>query len=52
MRRGAGLSGPAGGASTIGDSLDEFIGTWRDEDERQLLDSIDPLEQIDESLWE
>ncbi len=51
MRRGAGLSGRAGGASTVGESLDDFIGSWALSDEKELLDSIDVLEQVDESLW-
>lgn len=50
MRRGAGLE-PVPRPATIGCALDEFIGRWSREDERQFLSSIAVLEAVDESLW-
>ena len=51
LRRGAGLTGRPGGAATVGESLDDFIGSWGADDEKRLLESIDVLEQVDGSLW-
>lgn len=56
MRRGAGLAGAAGTAVTgtaghVGHALDSFIGVWSKEQERELLDAIGPLDQIDGELW-
>jgi len=51
MRRGAGLSENREPANTVGTSLDGFIGIWSAEDEAELLQAIEPLEQIDPELW-
>ncbi len=51
MRRGAGLDSPAARLDVIGDGLDEFIGVWSKDEEREFLDSIQIFEQIDESFW-
>ena len=51
MRRGAGLGEPAGPASSVGTALDSFIGVWSEEQEAELLEAIEPLEQIDPDLW-
>ena len=50
MRRGAGLTVRPHEGSTVGESLVEFIGSWGHEDERDLLESIAVLDQVDESL--
>lgn len=54
MRRGAGLAGRsalAATAGTVGTALDSFIGVWSAEQEAELLEAIEPLEQIDPELW-
>jgi hypothetical protein len=51
MRRGAGVGGEVAPERVVGDALDEFIGQWTEEEERRFLESIDVLEQVDESLW-
>jgi hypothetical protein len=51
LRRGAGLGAEGPPPNVVGDALDELIGSWTPEEERSLLDSIDVLEQVDESLW-
>ena len=51
LRRGAGLAPPQPGYEVVGDSLDEFIGVWSEEEEQELLRSIDIFERIDESFW-
>ena len=51
IRRGAGLDDDRAHAKGIGDSLDEFIGSWTEEDEAEFLGSIEAMEQIDDELW-
>jgi hypothetical protein len=51
LRRGAGLGEERGRRDRVGRSLDSLAGTWTAEEERQLLDSLEPFESIDESLW-
>jgi hypothetical protein len=51
MRRGAGLTENREPVNTVGTSLDGFIGIWSAEDEAELLQAIEPLEQIDPELW-
>jgi hypothetical protein len=47
LRRGAGLSEPAVDEDTIGDELDEFLGTMSAEEERLILQDIADFERID-----
>ncbi len=53
MRRGAGQAEPAAAADSgiIGSSLDEFVGVWSKEEEREFLETLDIFEQIDPELW-
>ena len=51
IRRGAGLDDDRPHAKVIGDSLDDFIGSWTAEDEAEFLGSIGAMEQIDDELW-
>lgn len=51
MRRGAGLDDDRAHSKVIGDSLDEFIGSWTAGDEAQFLDTIEAMEQTDDELW-
>jgi len=51
IRRGAGLDDDRARAKVIGDSLDEFIGSWTAEDEAEFLGIIEAMEQIDDELW-
>ena len=51
IRKGAGLSDRNAGPEVVGDSLDEFIGSWSLEEETALLGSIREMEQIDRDLW-
>ena len=52
IRRGAGLADERVHAIVVGDSLDEFIGSWTTEDEADFLRSIEGVEQIDHELWQ
>ena len=52
LRRGAGLGSPGRSPNVVGDALDEFVGSWTLEEEQRFLESIDLLEQVDESLWQ
>jgi antitoxin (DNA-binding transcriptional repressor) of toxin-antitoxin stability system len=38
-------------ATSVGHSLDRFIGNWSAEDEAELLEAIEVFEQVDESFW-
>jgi hypothetical protein len=51
MRRGAGLDERGPLTPTVGNSLDGFIGSWSEEDERTLLDAVAVFEAIDEEMW-
>ena len=52
LRRGAGLGAEGPPPNVVGDALDEFMGIWTPEEEQSFLDSIDVVEQVDESLWQ
>jgi hypothetical protein len=51
MRRGVGLPGAKAAPPVIGDALDEFIGGWTPEQEREVLEPLKSLDQIDEDFW-
>lgn len=51
MRRGAGLSHHPEPSDTVGFTLDSFMGVWSDDDEAELLQALEPFEQIDPELW-
>ena len=51
MRRGAGIPTGNARAEVIGHSLDAFIGTWSEEEERELLEAVEIFEQVDDELW-
>jgi len=51
MRRGAGLTDEGAEVETVGDSLDQFIGSWDPKREREVLRAVEAFEQIDEDLW-
>ena len=50
LRRGAGLA--EGQPDTVGDSLDDHIGTWTEEEAAEFDAAVSDLEKIDESLWQ
>lgn len=51
LRRGAGLGAAQNQSDIVGDSLDQIIGTWSEEEEKDFLNTVQVFEQIDESLW-
>jgi hypothetical protein len=51
MRRGAGLEAANDRPGRIGSALDDFVGTWTEDEARSFLESIEVFEQIDEELW-
>ena len=51
LRKGAGLEAAQKSEAVVGDSLDHLIGKWSAEEEREFLEGIEPLEQIDRSFW-
>jgi hypothetical protein len=52
MRQGAGLGEDLALANVVGASLDDFIGSWSESRERELLDSVSVFDEIEESFWE
>lgn len=51
MRRGAGLGTRSDRPHVIGNALNDFIGVWSAEDEREFLASVEDFERIDDSFW-
>jgi plasmid stability protein len=51
LRRGAGMSEEGPASPVIGRSLDPFIGTWSEDQEKEFLDSVRVFEQVDEAFW-
>ena len=52
IRRGAGLEPMPAEARAIGGALDDFIGSWTDEQAREFEEALNPLEQVDPELWQ
>jgi hypothetical protein len=51
LRQGARLEEPAQARDAIGGSLDWFIGSWTEEQARELEQAIADFEMVDEDLW-
>ena len=51
MKKGAGLSDEPASSTAIGNALDRFIGSWSEDEERDVLEGIAMFETVDESLW-
>jgi hypothetical protein len=51
LRKGARLEEPDQPPNAIGDTLDWFIGSWTEEQARELDDAIADFEMVDEDLW-
>ncbi len=51
LRRGAGLAEEPPLSNTIGNRLDDLIGTWSDTEARELGTFTETFEQVDEGLW-
>ena len=52
MRWGAGMEHSEPESSGVGNSLDEWIGDWSADEEREFLVNVAVFEQIDEDLWQ
>jgi hypothetical protein len=51
LRRGAGLDPAEREDDTIGDRLDEFIGTWSDAEAKEFDQATADLGRVDDSMW-
>lgn len=51
LRKGAGI-GEKGKADAVGASLDHLIGTWTEDEAKELERAIEDFEEIDETMWE
>ncbi len=52
LRKAARLDSAGEASETIGDSLDWFIGSWTDEQAREIEAAFADFEMVDEELWE
>lgn len=51
LRKASGLGAAVGGRGAVGDALDEFFGTWSDEEAGEFMDVVRDFDRIDEGLW-
>ncbi len=51
IRKGAGLTDGAGGADTVGSSLDHLIGSWTTQEADAIDSALEDFETIDEAIW-
>jgi hypothetical protein len=51
LRKGARLEEPDKARDAIGDSLDWFIGSWTQEQAKELEAAVADFEMVDEDLW-
>ena len=52
LRKGAGLDeGARLKRDVVGDSLDDLIGTWSEQEAAELAGAVSVFESIDEELW-
>lgn len=51
LRKGAHIAEPDQPRQGIGDSLDWFIGSWTDEQARELERAVADFEMVDQDLW-
>jgi hypothetical protein len=51
LRKGARIEEAGQPADAIGEALDWFIGSWTEEQARELDEAIADFEQVDEELW-
>ena len=52
LRKGAGLGEGASRANVVGSSLDHLIGTWDDQQAKEIERAVADFETIDESMWQ
>lgn len=51
LRKGARIEEPDQARVTIGNSLDWFIGSWTDEQAKELEEAVTDFEMVDPDLW-
>lgn len=51
LREAAGLEDGSSSCREVGASMDDLIGTWTDEEARELDDAVADFETIDEDMW-
>lgn len=49
IRKGAGLLDPRANVAAVGDALDDLIGSWSDQEARDVHDAVDVFERVAES---
>ena len=52
MRKGAGIRLDQAGPEVVGHALDAFIGSWTHEEEAEVLQAVNDLNTLDETLWQ
>lgn len=51
LRKGAGLGRSKGEEDVVGATLDHLIGTWSDEEAREVMAAVADFEVVDHGLW-
>jgi hypothetical protein len=51
MRQGAGIGAPPGREHVVGDALDHLIGTWTEQEARELDEAMRDFELVDPDMW-
>ena len=51
MKRGAGLHHREPAEDRIGNTLDRFVGSWSEIEEREFLSAIESFDKVDDDLW-
>jgi hypothetical protein len=51
LRRGAGLENASEPSRTIGNAIDDLVGTWTEDEARELEEALEDFEAIDEDMW-
>lgn len=51
LRKATGLGEEQPSKPAIGRSLDPFIGTWTEDQEKELQEALGPFEEVDEAFW-
>jgi len=51
LRKGAGLSDDEPDVNRVGDSLDDLIGTWSEDEAFEFQEAVRDFDEVDPALW-
>jgi hypothetical protein len=52
MRKGAGIGAPPRREQVVGDALDHLIGTWTEQEAREVLEATGDFEHVEPDMWQ